>query len=161
MKLYEIDQALLDLTDPETGEIMDISAFQALTMERERKLEGMACWIKDLAAESEALKKEEDALRMRRQKTDIKRQQVFRYLQQMLAGEKLKTPRVAVSYRRNPVSVRVSDEPGLIAWAQEHSRKELLTVTTVLSKAAVKDAINAGDEIPGAELVQETRMVIS
>lgn len=181
MKLYEIDQALLDLTDPETGEILDISAFQALQMERERKLEGMGCWIKDMDAEIDALKREEDALRMRRQKTMNRRRQVWTYLQQMLGGEKLKTARVAISYRKNPPTVKVTDvealrcwamesghpelkdsdpEEVLLRWVQENGREDLLRITAALDKTRLKEAINAGDEIPGAEVVQEIGMVI-
>ena len=161
MKLYEIDQALLDLTDPETGEILDISAFQALQMERERKLEGMGCWIKDMDAEIDALKREEDALRMRRQKTMNRRRQVWTYLQQMLNGEKLKTARVAISYKRTPPTVKINDEATLIEWARSRVRTDLLRFSEPeLDKAGIKAAIEKGEEIPGAEIVQETRMII-
>lgn len=160
MKLYEIDQALLDLTDPETGEILDISAFNALQMEREKKLEGMGCWIKDMDAEIDALKREEDALRMRRQKTMNRRRQVWTYLQQMLNGEKLKTARVAISYRKNPPSVKMEDEDAVFRWAQENGRGDLLRITAALDKTRLKEAISAGEVIPGAEVVQEIGMVI-
>ena len=33
--LYEIDQRLYDLVDPETGEILDESAFTSLQMDRD------------------------------------------------------------------------------------------------------------------------------
>lgn len=160
MKLYEIDQALLDLTDPETGEILDISAFNALQMERERKLEGMGCWIKDMDAEIDALKREEDALRMRRQKTMNRRHQIWTYLRQMLNGEKLKTARVAISYRKNPPSVKMEDEEAVFRWAQENGRGDLLRITAALDKTRLKEAISAGEVIPGAEVVQEIGMVI-
>ena len=46
--LYDIDQEILDCVDLETGEILDSAKLDALQMERERKLEGVALWIKDL-----------------------------------------------------------------------------------------------------------------
>ena len=161
MKLYEIDQALLDLTDPETGEIMDIGAFQALQMERERKLEGIACWIKDLYAEETALKCEEDALRARRAAARRQRESLWAYLQTMLAGEKLKTGKVAVTYRKNPPSVQVDDEAELLEWARSRCRTDLLRLKDPeLDKAGLKAAIEKGEYVPGARIVQETRMVI-
>ena len=54
MKLYEIDQAILALVDPETGEILDYEAFSELKMKREEKIEGMALWHKNLTAEATA-----------------------------------------------------------------------------------------------------------
>ena len=48
MKLYEIDEAILNCIDLETGEIIDTEQLDKLTMEREAKLENVACWIKEL-----------------------------------------------------------------------------------------------------------------
>ena len=52
--LYDIDQDILDCVDLETGEILDTEKLDALQMEREAKLEGVALWVKDLRAEAEA-----------------------------------------------------------------------------------------------------------
>ena len=41
--LYEIDQAILDCCDLETGEILDGEALTALQMEREAKLRAWPC----------------------------------------------------------------------------------------------------------------------
>ena len=38
MTLYEIDQAIQGLVDPETGELMDYEAFAALQMDRDARL---------------------------------------------------------------------------------------------------------------------------
>ena len=161
MTLYEIDEALLNLVDPETGEIMDISAFTELQMDREKKLEGIACWIKDLFAEEVALKDEEDALRARRAATRRKRESLWAYLQTMLAGEKLKTGKVAVTYRKNPPIVQVDNEAELLEWARSRCRTDLLRLKDPeLDKAGVKAAIEKGEYVPGARIVQETRMVI-
>ena len=42
--LYDIDAAILDCVDQETGEILDPEKLDALQMEREQKLEGVALW---------------------------------------------------------------------------------------------------------------------
>ena len=54
MKLYEINAALEALVDPETGELMDYDAFEALNLARDEKIEGMALWYKDMVAEAYA-----------------------------------------------------------------------------------------------------------
>ena len=66
MKLYEINAALEALVDPETGELMDYDAFEALQMARDDKIEGMALWYKDMVAEAKAIKEEADTLTARR-----------------------------------------------------------------------------------------------
>ena len=58
MTLYEIDQAILDCVDMETGEVIDSDRLDLLQMERETKLENVGLWIKDLRAEADAIKNE-------------------------------------------------------------------------------------------------------
>ena len=47
MTLYEIDNAILECIDLETGEIIDTDKLDALQLERETKIENVALWIKD------------------------------------------------------------------------------------------------------------------
>ena len=65
MTLWEIDQGIMACLDAETGEIIDPEMLTALSMEREAKLENVACWIKNLRAEAAAIKAEKDALAKR------------------------------------------------------------------------------------------------
>lgn len=45
-----------DFVNMETGEIIDVDALNALTMERDTKLRNIGCWVLNLDAEEEALK---------------------------------------------------------------------------------------------------------
>ena len=62
MKLFDIDERLaacvkLDesrVVDTESGEIIDLEAIAALEMERDKKIENLGCWYKNLLAEAEA-----------------------------------------------------------------------------------------------------------
>ena len=56
VKLWEIDERIRECVDPETGEIIDDAALDALTIAREQKVEGVALWAKELSYEVEALK---------------------------------------------------------------------------------------------------------
>ena len=78
--LYEIDAAILAAVDQETGEILDTEKLDALQMERERKLEGVALWIKDLKAEATAVKEEADKLTARKKALDNKIESIKTWL---------------------------------------------------------------------------------
>ena len=59
MKLYEINEAILACVDPETGEA-DVEKLDELMLIREVKIENLALWVKELRAEAEAIKAEEE-----------------------------------------------------------------------------------------------------
>ncbi|MBP0986458.1 MAG: siphovirus Gp157 family protein, partial [Oscillospiraceae bacterium] len=88
--LYEIDQDILDCVDVETGEILDTEKLDALQMERETKLEGVALWVKDLKAEAAAVKEEADKLTARKKALDNKIEGLKTWLLYALKGDKLK-----------------------------------------------------------------------
>ena len=60
--LYEIDNAIMECIDFETGEIVDFERLEELQMERERKLENVALWIKNLKSDADAIKAEKQVL---------------------------------------------------------------------------------------------------
>lgn len=66
MNLYEIDREILACIDYETGEILDSQRLEMLEMEKEKKIENIGLWIKNLEAEAEALKKEKRCFRSKR-----------------------------------------------------------------------------------------------
>ena len=161
MKLYEINEALehaLEAAfDPETGEILDEDALaqvETLELAREDKLEGIACWIKDLRADAEAIKTEKNNLAKRERAANNKADRLTEYLKWQLAGEKLKTARASVSYRHSE-AVELADnfEPMNLpsdCWAVEYK----------VNKTAIKEHLKAGETLEGAELVKRTSMII-
>ena len=70
--LYEINNAILECCDTETGEILDVERLQQLQLEKGQKIEGVALYIKNLDAEAAALKTEEAALAERRKAKENK-----------------------------------------------------------------------------------------
>ena len=114
--LYEIDQDILDCVDEETGEILDTEKLDALQMEREAKLEGVALWIKDLRAEAEAVKAEADKLTARKKALENKIDGLKNWLLFALGGEKLNTPRCKVYQTHSQRLVIVGEEKDFIAW---------------------------------------------
>ena len=91
MKLYEIDNAIMDCVDMETGEIIDIERLSSLQMERDQKIEGIGCWIKNLLSDAKALKEEKDNLAARQKVAENKAASFKEFLSKYLDGEKFKT----------------------------------------------------------------------
>ena len=60
--LYEIDTAIYSCIDPESGEVIDTAQLDSLLMERSKKLEAVALWIKNLDSDAAAIKAEREAL---------------------------------------------------------------------------------------------------
>lgn len=157
MKLYEIDNAILDCIDMETGEVIDIEKLNELQLERDTKIENVACWIKDLKAEAEAIKAEKQALAERQKVAENKAESLKKWLAYALNGEKFKTAKCAVSFRKSE-SVEVTDA-GIKSLMKEHD--ELLTYKAPEpNKTAIKQALKDGLNVDGVQLVHNTSTII-
>ena len=160
MKLYEIDLAMEALVDPETGEVADFEAFEALAMERETTIDTLALWVKDLEAEQLALDAEARKLIERRDVARRKRDRLKDYLQPILQGEKRKTSKYVISYRHSK-AVELTDEGAAGVWLCDHGYTDgYITVKTSISKTAVKALLEQGNEIDGAALVERESMTV-
>lgn len=152
MTLYEIDQKLLDCIDLETGEIINAEKLTELTMERDEKVEKVALWIKELKAEAEALKAEKQAFADRQRTAENKIESLKKWLADALAGEKFKTTKVMVSFRKTK-SVEVAD---IFALDENYVKYSEPTA----DKVAIKKAIEAGQEVAGATLVENVSISV-
>ena len=144
MNLYEIDQAIFSCIDPETGEIADYEAFERLQMEKDRKIENVALWYKNLVAEAAALKAEEKAFAERRKAAENRAERLKGFLDTVLQGSPVKTTKFTVSYRKSEQTV--VDDLQLIP------EKFLRRADPTADKSALKAAIKGGEEIPGVHL---------
>ena len=157
MTIYEIDQAIMECVDLETGEIIDTDKLNELELERESKIEGVACWIKDLKAEAEALKNEKQALAERQKVAENKAESLKKWLAYALQGEKFKTTKCAISFRKSE-AVEVTDE-GLNNLMKEHD--ELLTYKAPEpNKTKIKQALKDGLSVEGVQLIQNISTII-
>lgn len=159
MTLYEIAQEMATLIDPETGEIRDFEAFEELQMAREEKIDNTAKWIIDLEAEAKMVKERADELTERARATKKKAERLREFLQEYLQGEKRKTADYTIGYRRTE-AVEITDENRAVAWLMEHRDDALTYQAPKISKTAVKEILKAGEEVPGAELVERQSMSI-
>ena len=157
MTLYEIDKEIQALIT-EDGEIEDIERFDALAMERDRKIENVGCWVKNLDAEAAAMREEEKTLAERRHRLESKAERLKAYLDHALDGAKFESPRVAISYRKSK-AVEIQDEAVFKAWAMDYA-PALLKMTCTIDKTGVKNYIASGAECPCAVIAERKSMQV-
>ena len=150
--LYEIKKEILNCRDPETGEIIDEAALMALTIERDLKVENVALWIKNLAAEAKAYKDEKDAFAQRQKTAENKAESLKKYLGTALEGQKFKSTRVSVSYRRSE-SVECDDLGQVDDEYLKYREPDI-------NKVKIKEAIKAGIQVDGCKLVEKQNIQI-
>lgn len=150
--LYEINEEILNCVDTETGEIIDPEKLSQLQMDFDDKVEGIALWIKDLLSDAAAIKAEKDKLNERQKVCENKAKNLKEYLSGFLAGQKFKTPRVAIAYRKSE-SVNVSD-----IWKIPDDYLKYKDPEP--DKTKIKSALKAGVSIPGVELIENRNIQI-
>lgn len=141
MKLYEIDSKIQSLIDQDTGEVMNPQEFENLAMQRDEKIENIALACKNLAAEVEALKAEKQAFEARQKAAENRLKWLKGYLVYVLDGQKFKSTRVEVSFRKSEAVVIDGDVP-----------EEYLVYKPEPDKTSIKQALKAGLDVSGCRL---------
>lgn len=151
MTIYQIDEAILGCIDPETGEV-DAEKLGELTLQREQKVENIACWIKNLVSDAKALKDEKKALEERIKAKENRAESLKAFLESVLDGQRFETSKCAVSFRKTQ-SVNISDLSAIPADYLRFKPAEA-------DKTAIKAAIKNGETVSGAELIEKLSMSI-
>jgi len=154
MKLYEIDEQITALIDPETGEITDYEKLGELQIEREAKIESLACYYKDLQGDAEKIKAEIERLKGRLEATTKSCDSLKNYLSSILAGQKYKTAKVDIGWRKS--TKVVIDDASTIT----DERFLKIKTTTEISKTALLAAISSGETVTGAHLEDSNNIQI-
>ncbi|MFI3206719.1 MAG: siphovirus Gp157 family protein [Clostridia bacterium] len=148
MKLYEIvknlEIALENAIDEETGEILNLSAINTLELEKNEMLENLACYYKNLVAESLACKNEKDNFANRQKSAELKAERVKQYIEFCLNGEKFKTEKVNISYRKS--------ERVIVDDIYKLNENFLKYSEPTANKTAIKTAIKSGENVNGANI---------
>lgn len=146
MDLFQIDEEIMSCVDMETGEIVDTERLEQLQMDRDTKIENIACWIKNLTAGAEALKAQKQAFADRQKAAENKAESLKKYLSEYLGGQKFSTDKVAISFRKTS-AVNVIDMTRI-------PKEFLKFAEPTADKTAIKNAIKAGNTVAGAEVVE-------
>lgn len=152
MNLYDIDAAIIECVDEETGEVIDLEKLDELQMARDEKIEGICLYIKNLKAQAEALKAEKDSFAQRQKAAENKMESLKKYISGYLCGTKFESAKVKVSFRKSE-SLEVSE--GAIIPEEFLKFKE-----PEVNKTDLKKAVKAGLQIDGVSIVQNLNVQI-
>lgn len=155
MTLYDINEEISNCitVDEETGEcIVDETRLAELQLERDAKVENIAMYIKNLAAEQPAIQAEVKRLQEMKKANENKIQRLKDYLKEQLHEQKFKSLRASVSFR-SVKSVTLTDT------AKVPDRFKRYQEPTV-DKIALGKALANGEAIDGAVLTYSKSVVI-
>ena len=148
MKLYEIAaeyEALLNAV--EAGEIPEEAiedTIESIVSILEDKADNVACLIKNMTAEAEAIKAEEDKLAERRKQKEKRIERLKTYLADVLTRSgyttKLETARNKMTFRKSE-GVVFDDEAAFIEWAIKNNDEFITYKAPTINRTAIKKAI--------------------
>ena len=166
MTLYELTSAYRNLVEAiEAGEIPEEAiddTLEAVGGEFDQKCDNIACAIKELLAEAEMIKAEEDRLAERRKRKIASAERLSDYLSRsMLAAEKpkLETARNNITHRRS-FAIRITDEEEFVSWAMEHAPEAVKTTVKRAPVLSVVKELLKTTNIPAAVLEERQNIQI-
>ena len=151
MNLYEINNAMQECINLETGEI-DLELFEKLQLAKDEKIENVALWIKNISSDVEGMENEKKAFEERIKACKNKVSSLKTYLEMVLNGEKFQTSRCSITFRKSK-SIEVTDISKL-------EKNYLKYAEPTADKTAIKKAIESGVTIVGASLVENFNVQI-
>ena len=154
-RLYDLVREIEDFEfeiDEETGEILNANDLDNLELEKNEKIEQLCLWIKNLKSDAAAYKAEKDSFAKKQKAAENKAESIKNYIAYILAGEKFKTDRVTVSYRKSEqvecLDMSLVDDDYLRFEEPE------------LNKTKIKKALKEGIKVGGCMLVEKQNMQI-
>lgn len=153
MMLYELaTDYVAFLQAVENGDIPDEAiedTLEAIKTGFEEKVDNIACLIKGIEAECDAIRAEELRLAERRKAKERKAERCRSFLENMIQYtgiDKVETARCRITFRK---SEAVEVDETFLEWAKQ-KRPDLLTVAQpTANKTEIKNAIKNGDEVVG------------
>lgn len=170
MSLYTIDLSIKNLIDglydrvDENGELVavteeDLEALNQLQAERTTKLENIALYAKNLDAEAAAIKAEEKALEKRRKRLEAKSDGLRKLMIRSLTENNEKsfeTARCSAKIRESKATEIL--DIGLIP--EKYINIKTFEPERNPDKLAIRKAIEAGEDIAGAQIVINRKLNI-
>lgn len=164
MKLYEISEKynqLLQMVEDEEIPQNDIDgALEAINLEFTEKADNIACIVKKLDFESNALKKEAETLNKRAISKQRNSEKLVDYLknQMILTGKTIiETSRNKLQIRKSPASIEVDWD--FVEWAQREA-DELLHYKVTPNKEKIKQNMRLGKTYPHVRAIQKENLRI-
>ena len=163
MTLYEISsdylQALDLFTDPEADIPLEaaLDTLEGIEGQLQEKAVSVAKFMQNLDAAAKAIKEAEQQMARRRKAIENRARWIRDYLKTNMEAAgitRIDSPWFSLAIQKNPPSVDVLDESAL----PDDFKTEVVTVK--IDKAAIKEALKDGEDVPGAVLRQGTRLAV-
>lgn len=155
MRLYDLSTNINAIWEMVESEEVDLEVLEStlLSLEEafETKAEGIAAMMKNLDAEAEAIKQEEQRLSARRRVVESKQKWLKSYLENEMERTgitKVKTPRFTLSLQLNPPAVEILDPSAIPA-------EYMLYPEPQPNKKAILEAFKNKELVSGVRLVQK------
>lgn len=152
MKLFEINEAIANIIDFETGEIIDSEAYENLKMERQDKLTNIALLYKNCKSDYDQLDELVKEYTTRRNSCKNTMEWAKATLERELNGEKLEDEKKRFKTYYHPSE---SAKTNMDILADKWKKVEVKPMT-----AEIKKALKNGEVIEGAWLETKQSLVI-
>ncbi len=163
LTLYQIKDTYLYFLDKvAAGEVPEESiadTLESIEGEFEEKADNIACLIKTLIAEADAIKLEEENLKKRRETKERHIERLKEYLSNnmlQLGKSKIETARNILSFKKS-ASLQIADENSFIKKYPDLIKVE---VERTIPKKDITDLIKSGEALDGAVLVEKQNLQI-
>lgn len=149
-RLWQINSRIEECIDDETGEILEEELLNELEQDKENLIEDTALAYKNLNAELEALTNEIKNMQERKKSVENKIDTIKRILKESLKGQKIKTAKISISYRKTQ-AVQITN--------LDKIPEQYIKIKKEADKTAIKKALKTG-EVEGAEITNNTSIII-
>ena len=168
MNLYEIKDSIEaflssdEFVNTETGEISETALLKLNELEETEaeKLEGIGCYIKNLSSEAEQIKAEMDNLKARAESKTKKADSLKKYISDYMltvGKNKFETSKISLSFRKS-TSLNITDEKTVFEIAKTNDC--LRFQDPEIDKTKIKELINKGVLVKGAEIIEKHNLQI-
>lgn len=166
MTLYEIadqyQQMLTEMEEYDLPEEVILNTMECIQDTADDKIDAIASIIKNLTGDIRALKEEAAALTARAKTKQNNVDRLQQYLTNYLpmigyADKPFENNHHKVSFRK---SKQVEVLPEFIKWAEQNAEDLLRYKEPEPDKTKIKEAINAGEELPFAQIVERKNLQI-
>lgn len=147
-----LDNLYLSMDEDGTLPEADFEALEALNAERDRKIDNIALYYKELQIEATALKAEADKLTQRAKIATNKAERLKKYLADSMDGQPYESAKNKISWRTSE-SVEIDEK----ALPKKYFTKK---VELKPDKTGIKELLRGGMKIKGAQLVKKNNIQI-
>jgi seryl-tRNA synthetase len=155
--LVALHQKLEALDPDEVDEQTLLDTMEGLEGEIDIKAHSIAAFVRNVESNAEAVREASKRMNARAARLEKKAERIKAYLKEQmekLGSKRLDMPEFVLRVTKNPPSVEIYD------FASVPARFKYNKIEVAVDKTAIKAELDAGREVPGARIKQDTRLDI-